>query len=512
MIRYSKVLWVLLMLSAFGCSDRRSGSGGTLGLPGGNNNNNNNTDSVTGDSDGVSGNSDGLALADTGAESDVGASGGDDAEGGDVGSTSGEDAGDIPDTESPVDWSQPTPDVVDDEDVWTPEDMSTFDVGNEEDLSSCIPDCFDKVCGDDGCGNSCGDCAGGGLCKAGQCMFDTEACEIILSDCVANLPISPEQACQSFIAQDQECFSAMSSAYATMGCDDMCGNSFFATAAVEAICSSACQSLKSNLVATSLFSETLCGNCGGCVPSCSGKQCGSDGCGGQCGTCPASATCESGKCVTKSNDCADAIDVCAPGLPVDPSLACGVIASEPTCESAIISAYKSGSCVQKCSAANGAGQGAVQALCGAGCTGTKSQMVSLGLFDNGWCAECILEQCVPKCSGKACGSDGCGGQCGTCGAGKTCNASGQCVSTTTLVCEDINVPAGVCNDANPANCTCIGCFKDGSCTLEDDCVCSDCKADSFCGSAANCVNDGKCSPYNEGCICADCKSHPECLK
>jgi hypothetical protein len=37
--------------------------------------------------------------------------------------------------------------------------------------------------------------------------------------------------------------------------------------------------------------------------------------------------------------------------------------------------------------------------------------------------------CVPSCSGKACGSDGCGGSCGTCGSGLTCNASNQCVSS-----------------------------------------------------------------------------------
>ena len=35
--------------------------------------------------------------------------------------------------------------------------------------------------------------------------------------------------------------------------------------------------------------------------------------------------------------------------------------------------------------------------------------------------------CVPKCGGKSCGDDGCGGSCGTCGPGKTCQ-SGQCAS------------------------------------------------------------------------------------
>jgi hypothetical protein len=33
--------------------------------------------------------------------------------------------------------------------------------------------------------------------------------------------------------------------------------------------------------------------------------------------------------------------------------------------------------------------------------------------------------CVPDCSGKQCGSDGCGGTCGSCGSGTSC-AAGQC--------------------------------------------------------------------------------------
>lgn len=34
--------------------------------------------------------------------------------------------------------------------------------------------------------------------------------------------------------------------------------------------------------------------------------------------------------------------------------------------------------------------------------------------------------CIPACTGKQCGSDGCGGTCGACGAGQSCSASGQC--------------------------------------------------------------------------------------
>jgi len=48
---------------------------------------------------------------------------------------------------------------------------------------------------------------------------------------------------------------------------------------------------------------------GGCVPNCSGKQCGPDGCGGSCGTCPPGTQCtSSGLCQPASQKgCADAV-------------------------------------------------------------------------------------------------------------------------------------------------------------------------------------------------------------
>lgn len=508
MFRYSKIFILFIVLVGFGCSERRSGGGGGLGLPQNNNNNNNNgSDSVAGDSDGIAGDLDGTAFADFGPATDDGISGNEDVP------AVLTDSAEPVDTQVSDDTAVVETDMTVEEDLSFPPDISVEDVGgeddigSEEDIAACIPDCFNKVCGDDGCGNSCGECAGDGACNAGQCEFDTGACITILSDCVSNLPISADQACASFIGQDLTCFSAMSSAYAVSGCDELCGNSGFATSAVEAICSSGCGTLKQSLISLGLFSDALCSSCNACVPNCSGKQCGSNGCGGQCGTCSTSQTCEGGKCIAKSNDCEDAVVACAPGLPVEPALACGLIATETKCQAALIKAHQSGGCTKKCATANGAGIGAVQALCSSDCASTKTQMESLGLFVGSWCSACL---CTPQCSGKTCGSDGCGGQCGVCGDGMTCNASGQCVGNTTAKCKDVNVPLGICIDGNTTDCDCVGCSNNGMCESDDDCICSDCASDSFCGSAANCINDGFCSPYNEGCICNDCKSHPEC--
>jgi hypothetical protein len=51
--------------------------------------------------------------------------------------------------------------------------------------------------------------------------------------------------------------------------------------------------------------------------------------------------------------------------------------------------------------------------------------------------------CTPMCSGKTCGPDGCGGSCGSCGSGQNCSASGQCISTN--ACDG---PAGQESEPN----------------------------------------------------------------
>src|SRR5690606_30289201 len=38
----------------------------------------------------------------------------------------------------------------------------------------CVPDCTGSVCGDDGCGGTCGGCRDGLVCEAGQCFPDAQ--------------------------------------------------------------------------------------------------------------------------------------------------------------------------------------------------------------------------------------------------------------------------------------------------------------------------------------------------
>jgi len=45
-----------------------------------------------------------------------------------------------------------------------------------------------------------------------------------------------------------------------------------------------------------------------CTPSCSGKECGSDGCGGSCGNCSTGLVCIDGSCIESEFECSDTID------------------------------------------------------------------------------------------------------------------------------------------------------------------------------------------------------------
>jgi hypothetical protein len=71
--------------------------------------------------------------------------------------------------------------------------------------------------------------------------------------------------------------------------------------------------------------------------------------------------------------------------------------------------------------------------------------------------------CTPQCSGKQCGSDGCGGSCGTCGSGASCDASGQCVSCT---------PQCSGKQCGPDGCggSCGDCTSDNTCDASGQCV------------------------------------------
>jgi hypothetical protein len=91
--------------------------------------------------------------------------------------------------------------------------------------------------------------------------------------------------------------------------------------------------------------------------------------------------------------------------------------------------------------------------------------------------------CAPKCGGKACGPDGCGGQCGSCaGTNATCDLTGKCQCTPYCggrVCGDDGC-GGTCGTC-PSLYTCV---VNGSCQKDPGSQCGT----PVCGSAASCCH------------------------
>ncbi len=205
---------------------------------------------------------------------------------------------------------------------------------------ACTPDCSGKVCGDNGCGGSCGDCTGGLVCDAsGQCGPSVA--------CQNAIPLAPDSSTAGTTVGAANDFSSgglVCSALGGSGPD----NAYLLTATVDGTYTvsltadfdtalythSACgdpESCTASDDATGDGGESLLlsltagesiylivdywGNFGSgegtytidvsapCIPACAGKTCGDDGCGGSCGTCSGGANCINGVCQALGNDC-----------------------------------------------------------------------------------------------------------------------------------------------------------------------------------------------------------------
>ncbi len=135
-----------------------------------------------------------------------------------------------------------------------------------------------------------------------------------------------------------------------------------------------------------------------CYANCVGKECGDDGCGGSCGTCPYNYYCSNGNCEC-DRDCTNK--------------ECGDDGCGWNCGTCDYGYYCSGGqcvCDLDCEGKE----------CGDdGCGGSCGNCGSSDYCSNGVC------KCDIDCEGKECGDDGCGGSCGSCASGEACTSSGD---------------------------------------------------------------------------------------
>ena len=348
----------------------------------------------------------------------------------------------------------------------------------------CQPLCTDLVCGEDGCGGSCGDCVGPQeLCVGGDCVCQPDCVGKQCGDdgCGGDCGIctGPLDLC---VAGSCECQPACAGkACGPDGCGGVCGECDDLLACTDDSCvGGACAStilglycvLEGSCVPTGELNQTnLCEECapgisqdawtpladgagcgdgmacyqGACcnyAANCTGKDCGSDGCGGGCGSCTGPQ------------------DVCLSGL-------CTCIAE----------------CTGKECGADGCGDD-----CGV-CPGPQDL-----------CNESGLCECIPACEGKVCGADGCGGSCGECACGEECS-TGACVFTA---CDGLNCGTdgcgGSCGTCTGPQDICI----DGLCTCAPFCTGKECGPDGCgeecgtCDPGQVCIN-GLCPPPGDEC-------------
>jgi hypothetical protein len=143
----------------------------------------------------------------------------------------------------------------------------------------CVPDCDGKVCGDDGCGGSCG-----------TCKFESDAPICWQGGCVAIPSCTPS--CEGKVCGGDGCGGVCgfcdvmeaceAGACAPLPADESCVERCGLAAPSGCLCTEGC-----GLECCADFIPA----CLVCKPACDGKQCGDDGCGGTCGACGVGQVC-----------------------------------------------------------------------------------------------------------------------------------------------------------------------------------------------------------------------------
>lgn len=126
----------------------------------------------------------------------------------------------------------------------------------EEGEERCVPQCEEKECGDDGCGDVCGTCEEGQECVAAEAEEAPSLCET---------PCMPQ--CEGNACGDD-------------GCGGTCGT---------------CEESEECVSGEGSDVPNVCEEV--CVPECDGKTCGGNGCGGNCGECGEGDVCLGSTCI-----------------------------------------------------------------------------------------------------------------------------------------------------------------------------------------------------------------------
>ena len=214
---------------------------------------------------------------------------------------------------------------------------TALDTSPPPDTGTCTPDCADKQCGPDGCGSLCGVCIFGKKCSnLGKCIGDCEpqcegkicgsdACGGSCGTCPPDFSCGSDGLCYEAVC-DPKCDGKVCG---PDGCGGTCGQCVNNDDCVDGQCVTgpcsgipdvglciddvafACEAGQKVTVDCKETPGMMCGwnaidgsyTCipyEECVPQCDNKECGDDGCGGQCGNCPGGWPCEVYECKPKA--------------------------------------------------------------------------------------------------------------------------------------------------------------------------------------------------------------------
>ncbi len=268
----------------------------------------------------------------------------------------------------------------------------------------------------DGCGRnlSCGSCSSDKFCGADNVCYPGQQNQINCTDTDNG---------KNYVLKGTAALNGGSSA--TDSCISNSTLTEYFCSIVNGVKSISSESKECSLVAGS---SSVCSN-GACIctPSCSGRVCGDNGCGGNCGNCNSTSTCNSAgqcirNCVPKTcsqlgKQCGMWNNTCG-GIVTCPSCTYGncingtCVIEQPGC----VPQSNSTTCASaQCDKVNNCGD---VVDCPQSCSAGYVCSTSSGM---------CLRSCVRNCQGKQCGDDGCGGVCGSCNSGYTCSSNNLCV-------------------------------------------------------------------------------------
>ena len=439
---------------------------------------------------------------------------------------------------------------------------------------TCPPDCEDKQCGPDGCGGSCGLCPAGHDCASGQCQTvcipDCGGKECGTNECGGVCATCPEgENCLSGSCFDSlSCLDVLECVLGCNGAGTAClldcleqggGAPQEELLLLYDCMAPLCPGQSTDCMTTALEEQcsTEYQQCADCSPDCQDQECGSDGCGGSCGTCQPGSCCDNFKCkpvclpdcddkVCGSDGCAGSCGICMAGEECNGGVclpdcladcsgvecgpdgcggSCGMCEGGHFCEQGmcgtiLYNCMEALTCWLPCKIEG-------NNLCADACAKSIAPQYEgflWGIFDcigknmceieeGGWTLEAVkvncpvqlyecLAGCVPDCEGKVCGSDGCSGSCGECLPETECK-EGVCSFICVPDCEDKDCGSdgcsgscGVCNtgyECDGTNCFCL-----------PQCIGKECGPDGCGATCGDCQPGFDCGLGGKCCCAADC--------